>query len=304
MAGDADTLLDRRLLKRRMTWWRTLAVVLGTALAVLAITRTAGLGGRDYVARLTIKGIITQRPDQDDALDKLLRDGHAKALIVRIDSPGGTVVGGEALYLRLRRVAAKKPVVAVMGTLAASAAYMGAIGADHIVAHRGTITGSIGVILQTTNIKGLLDKLGISTEAIKSGPLKAVPSPFEPISDQARAAMRAVIMDVHAMFVDLVAERRGLARPAVVKLADGRIFTGRQALAAKLVDRIGGETEARAWLASKHGVGAGLPVKDIDPKVRRFPFWPTIGSWLGEKTLFTERLTLDGLVSLWHPDLR
>ncbi len=234
------------------------------------------------------------------ALEEIAKNSRIKALIVHIDSPGGTFVGGEQLYDALRDIAAHKPVVAVMGTVAASAGYMAAVAGDRIFAHQGTITGSIGVIMQTTDITVLLDKLGISAEAIKSTPLKASPSPLEPLSDEARAASQAIIDDMYGLFVEMVAKPRGFDMSRARALADGRVFTGRQAVANGLIDAIGGEAEARDWLAAERDIPRNLPVLDviIDHPVED---WLANARVLSQKMLFPERLTLDGLISLWHP---
>ncbi len=299
MTLDADVLLDRQRLKRRLFWWRTLAIVTLASLAIVAAGRLGRLPGQDHVARLLISGIILDDPARDDMLRDLADDGAVRALVVRIDSPGGTVVGGETLYLSLRRVAAHKPVVAVMGTTATSAAYMAALGADRIVAHEGTLTGSIGVLLQSADVTGLLQKLGITAEAIKSAPLKAVPSPLEKLTGEGRAATRSVVMDMYAMFVDLVAERRGLERAETLSLADGRLFTGRQALDKRLIDALGGENEALEWLFQAHGVPMGLPIHDVSISYDESFLVGAISSMV-QKTKLIERLTLDGLISLWQ----
>lgn len=301
MALEPDAIVDRRRMKRGLLVWRTLAVALAVTLIVVLVGRFGDRG--DYVARISVSGVIAQDLERDRILRDITSDSHAKALIVRINSPGGTVVGGEALYHGLRAVGKVKPVVAVMDTLGTSAAYMTALGADRIFARQGTITGSIGVILQVTEFSGLLKKLGVSTESVKSGPLKAVPSPFEPLSQAGREAARAVVMDIFDMFVDLVAERRGLARRDALRLSDGRVYTGRQALATKLVDALGGEADARSWLASERGIHENLPIRDVKPDFSFSP-WRAAISILTEKTVFSETLTLDGLVSLWHPELQ
>ena len=303
MAADTDALLDRRRLKRRLTLWRLLAIT-AVVMAVIAFTGDAeDLLGRPYVARISVSDIIFDDAWRDRVIADIAKDDEVKALIVRIHSPGGTVVGGESLYLGLRAVARNKPVIAVIGELGTSAAYMTALGADRIIARTGSITGSIGAILQTTDVTGLLEKLGIKPEAIKSGPLKAEPNPFEPMTEQTRSAIRAVVMDVFGMFVELVEKRRKLPREAVLELADGRIFTGRQALAEGLIDGLGGESDARDWLAETHGISASLPVKEVNIDQDE-EFWPDLVDGLVGKALFSERLRLDGLVSLWHPVLR
>ncbi len=264
MTHDSDILVDRRRLKRGLVLWRALAIIALVGAVLVGVVRFQGLAVREHVARLTVDGLIVADPELVEALVELAENARAKALIVRIASPGGTFVGGESLYHALRKVAKEKPVVAVLGTVATSAGYMTAIGADRIFAHEGTITGSIGVLMQTTDITGLLGKLGISAEAIKSGPLKAVPSPFEPLTDEARAATQAIIDDMHVVFISMVAERRGLADDRARELADGRIYSGRQALEFQLVDAIGGIAEARKWLADEKGIAESLPTQDVE----------------------------------------
>ncbi len=310
MAFDADMRTDRLRLKRWLSIWRALFVLAVLVVAVVLLSRT-GLSTGDRIERLVVDGVITENRERDEALSKLANDPRVKALLVVIDSPGGTVVGGEALYERLRMVAAKKPVVTVMGTVAASAAYMTAIAADRIYARQGSLTGSIGVIMQTADVTGLLTKLGISTEAIKSAPLKATPSPLEPMTDEVRAAARKVIDDMFDMFVSMVAERRSLSREKALELADGRVFTGRQALDLGLIDAIGGEEQAKLWLAEKDPAMKDLPVQDLPIPDPEDDSWPAgrAFSWalnriFNGKTQISERVTLDGLVSVWHPNLR
>jgi len=300
---ESDVLFDRRRLKRRLVAWRVAAIVAAVTVVLASVARFDGILDRDYVARYTVDGLIIDDPEVFEALAEIARDPHAKALIVRIDSPGGTFVGGEMLFEVLRQVAEAKPVVAVMGTVAASAGYMVAVASDRIYARQGTITGSIGVIMQTTDITGLLEKIGVSAEAIKSAPLKAVPSPLEPLSDEARAATQAIIDDMQGLFTAMVAERRGFGEDRVRTLADGRVYSGRQALANGLIDAIGGEAEARDWLSTEMDVAADLPAEDVTIGDDAEAWLPELRG-LSEKMLLSERLTLDGLVAVWHPDLR
>lgn len=303
MSLDADRIVDRRRLKRRLTAWRIVAVVAIATTAAVAIGRDRVVPSRDHVARLVIEGLIVDDPWREDTLADVAEDESAKALLVRINSPGGTVAGSEALYRRLRAVAVVKPVVAVMAETATSGGYMTALGADRIIARAGSLTGSIGVILQTADVTRLLDKLGIKPEAVKSGPLKAQPNPMEPFADDARAAIAGTVLDLHDMFVDLVADRRGIDRMSARELADGRVFSGRQALAKGLVDAIGGEPEARAWLAESKGIPMSLPVTDVKIAREGWSWRDVVEDTVG-KSVFSERLRLDGLVSVWHPSLR
>ncbi|MFQ5984298.1 MAG: signal peptide peptidase SppA [Alphaproteobacteria bacterium] len=303
MPVDADVIADRRRLKRRLSLWRVAAIVAGVALAVVLVQPFEDILKKDHVARLRVEGLIVSDPQREAALAAVADEARAKALIVRIDSPGGTFVGGEALHRALLDVAREKPVVAVLDTVATSAAYMAALAADHIVTRQGTVTGSVGVMLQTTEITGLLEKLGVSAEAIKSTALKATPSPLEPLTDEGRAAARAVVDDMHGLFVTMVADRRALAPAEAEAVADGRVYTGRQALERKLVDALGGEAEARDWLDEAKGVPTSLPVREVTIE-RPGEFWRQFVTGLVGKTLLPERLTLDGLVSFWHPDRR
>ena len=304
MPLSADEVIDRRRLKRRLTLWRVIAVVAIVAIVVVAVGRfkDSGFASKDYVARVGVNGIITTNLTRNDALQRISNDKNAKALIVRIDSPGGTVVGGEDLFWSLRAISKQKPVVAVFGSLGTSGAYMTALGADRIFAREGSITGSIGVILQSTDLTGLLEKLGVKPVSIKSSPLKAQPNPLEPLSKEARKATEEVIGDIYQMFVDMVASRRNIDMDRARALADGRVFTGRQGLKVGLIDAIGGEEEARAWLSNMRKIDLTLPIKDIKISKQR-KIWQALFQGVFGKTLFSERLTLDGPISLWHPKL-
>lgn len=302
MSIDADWLVDRRRLKRRLAWWQVAAVVAVTIAGLAAVGRFEAFFERDHVARIVVSGIIVEDEDRDQALAELAKNAAARAVLVRIDSPGGTVVGGETLYRRLRQIAEHKPVVAVMGELATSAAYMTAIGSDWIIAREGTLTGSIGVIIQAADFTGMLDKLGIKPETVKSSPLKAQPNPLEPFSPAAREATQRVVADVYQMFSGLVQQRRHLSGDQLAAVADGSIFTGRQAHANGLIDAIGGEDEARSWLESARGVAASLPVRDITLDETERKIVDLFGAAV-KKALFSERLNLDGLISVWHPDV-
>lgn len=300
MAIDTDFLIDRRRLKRQLTTWRLAAVLLAVAAGFLLGAHLLDWRISSYVARLNIHGVIASDPDRDQALAGIVDNDRVKALIVVIDSPGGTVVGGESLYARFRSVARQKPVVVVMGDVATSAAYMAALGSDRIIAREGTVTGSVGVILQTADVTGLLERIGVKPETIKSTALKAQPNPFEAFTPEAREATRKVVLDIYQSFLDLVRERRQLALGQLAAVADGRIFTGRQALANGLIDEIGGEEEARAWLGAAKRIDPDLPTRDLNIERAEERLSDIVGA-IAEKVLTSERVRLDGLVSLWHP---
>jgi len=321
MSMTADQIVDRRRLRRKLSFWRVLGFL---AVLIIIVGGYVAFAGRDafplvseaQIARVTISGFITDDRERNELLARLAHSDNVRGVIVAIDSTGGATAGGESLYENLRRLAAAKPTVATVGTFGASAAYMAAIATDHIVARRSSITGSIGVIFQYPEVSKLLDNLGVRVEEEKSAPLKAEPSPFKPASPEARAVLQGVIRDTYDWFVDIVAERRKLSRPDALTLADGRIFTGRQAVAANLVDEIGGEDVAVAWLGTK-GVDIKLPVRDWKPSRSGggvFSFADAAVLWVAQRVgispdllrggvldrILPQSLKLDGLLSVWQ----
>ena len=301
MSLDPDRLLDRRRLKRGIAVWRALAVAALVALALGGAAIFLPGDGGERVARLWISGLIVDDPERDEIIAALRDDDAVKAVVMRLDSAGGTAVGGEALHLSLRSLAEAKPVVAVLGTTATSAAYMAALAADRILAREASLTGSIGVLFQTAEFTALLEEIGIRAEAIRSGPLKGKPAPFERLDEGTRQAVTGMVADIHEYFLRLVMELRALDRETALALSDGRVFTGNQAVEAGLVDAIGGEDEARAWLARARGVPATLPADDVAPRDEG-GLVGLLGAAL-ERFPPVRRLALDGLIAVWHPDL-
>lgn len=317
MVMRADDLIDRRRLRRKLTFWRIAALVIaaiGLASAAAWMLREDFGTGVNHIAKVRIEGTITEDEELLERLEKIRKSSAVKGVILAIDSPGGTTAGGEAIFDGVRKLAADKPVVAQVGTLAASAGYMIASATDHIVARQSSIVGSIGVLVQFPDVTGLMDKLGVKLEEVKSSPLKAEPSPFNPTTDEERAMIRSMIMDSYDWFVGLIDERRPLTRSEVAAVADGSVFTGRQALQKKLVDELGGEDEAVGWLATK-GVDGSLEVVEWKAKnggwflsseavagaLARLVGLPDQGAAL-IKEFGGERLFLDGLLSVWQPE--
>jgi len=319
MAFETETALDRRRLRRRLTWWRAFAVIAGLAafgLLVFSSTEGSVLTERRQIARVSLQGLITEDRDLLKLLKKLADAKQVAGVILFVNSPGGTTTGGEALYEGIRDLAKAKPVVAQFGTLATSAAYIAGLATDHIVARGNTITGSVGVIFQWAEVSQLLDKLGVKMNEIKSGPLKANPSPFQPLDEAGKSVAEQMVAESKRWFVGLVASRRGIDTGAVGGLEQGRVFSGREALSFKLIDEIGGEGEAVKYLEEKRDVPKGLKVIDWKPK--RDNEWGlfalsmrALGSLLGERiaggiaSVFdSERgvggMRLDGLVSVWQ----
>lgn len=319
MSLDVDQIVDRRRLRSKLTFWRVVGVI---ALVVAVGAGAYAAVGRPFrestphVARIAIGGLIRNDRERVELIEKIGKS-KAAAVILAIDSPGGTVTGSEQLYDALRRLAQKKPVVAVVEGVGASGAYIAAMGADHIIARRNAIVGSVGVIFQYPNVTELLKTVGVTVEDIKSSPLKASPNPYTPTTPAARAAIDSLVMDSYGWFRGLVAERRKLSDAKLAQATDGRVFTGRQALELQLVDEVGDERTARAWLAREKGV----------PESLRTRTWhmPGMGDEFGwlrgsvEQTLGAvglgalaplaaqlagdawERAQLDGLLAVWHP---
>jgi protease IV len=326
MSLDADSIVDRRRMRRKLTFWRVFAILIaiGAVIAIGAMLRTPAaslLTGTPAgsIARVSITGLIRVDQERVEALERLGKS-RARAVILHINSPGGTSAGSEQLHDALLRLKAQKPLAVVVDGLAASGAYIAAIAADHIIAQETSLVGSIGVLFQYPNLGDLLKTLGISVEQIKSSPLKAAPNGYEPTSPEARAAIEAIVLDTYAWFRGLVKSRRQLDEAALTQVADGRVFTGRQGLALKLVDELGDEKAAIAWLAKEKNIDPKTPVRDyrlrdrlgdlsflgaatvtmldvmgLGAIARRMEEWGTLQA--------VERLNLDGLLALWHPPL-
>ena len=311
---DPELLTDRRRIRRKLSFWRVMTVLALIALVAGLMLQYDGPGRRgDHIARIDISGVITDDQTLVELIEDAAESSAAKGIVVSISSPGGTTYGGERIHNALVKARQSKPVVADIHTLAASAGYMIAASADHIVAGESSIVGSIGVIFQYAQAGELLDKIGVSFEEIKSSPLKAEPSPFHEASEEAKAMIRSMVLDSYDWFVDLVAEGREMERAQVLALADGSIFTGRQGLENGLVDALGGEAEIRAYLKTR-GVTDGLEIVEWTPPDE------TSGLLLGSgaaslvqqllgapQTISSEidrltggKLFLDGLVSVWQ----
>ena len=324
MSLDADTIVDRRRMRRKLTFWRVLAVLLaiGALMAAGAALRMPGTGlltggASPAIARISINGLIRSDQERVEALARLEKS-PAPAVIVHINSPGGTTAGSEQLHDSLMRLREKKPLVVVVDGLAASGGYITAIAGEHIVAQETSLVGSIGVLFQYPNVADLLKTLGIKVEEVKSSPLKASPNGFEPTSPEARAAIESLVLDSYAWFKNLVKVRRNLDDAGIERVADGRVFTGHQGVPLKLVDEIGDERVAVAWLAKEKHIDPNTPVRDyrLRDRLSDLPFLRIAAIAALDAAGLTsfaqrfedlssvqamERVNLDGLLALWHP---
>jgi protease-4 len=268
MQFSPEQIIDRYKLKSQISSWRLIALII---LALLLWTMFDGrkstgqnkVYGRQYIGRVFINGVILDEFERVESLKKIANDKDVKALIVHINSPGGSFVGGQNLYYALKKVATKKPVVAVMGEMATSGGYMAALGADYIFAREGTLTGSIGVIINSFEATELAEKLGIKLQILKSSIYKASPNPLEKLQPEAKLAIEDTIMDSYKVFALMVKERRGIPSEKLASIANGRVYTGKQAFELGLIDAFGGEDEAKEWLVKDKKVKAEVDIKDI-----------------------------------------
>lgn len=322
MSFEPDVIVDRRRIRRKLTFWRITAILAAIAgvVAVALLSTTGGrdaLRGKNAIARVKIDGLIRSDQTRVEALERL-ETSKAPAVIVHINSPGGTTAGSEQLYDALVRLKAKKPLVVVVEGLAASGGYIAALASDHIVAQQTSLVGSIGVLFQYPNISELMKTVGVKVEEVKSSPLKAAPNGFEPTSPEARAALEMLVKDSYAWFRGMVKERRAMDDAQTDKVADGRVFTGRQAVDLKLIDQIGDEKTAVAWLVAQKKIDSGTPVRDykLSPRFGDMTFLRAAGfvvmdavglSDLARRfeqagvVAAADRLGLEGLLALWQP---
>lgn len=317
MSLETEAVLDRRLLRRRLGWWRGLALVaVLLAIGVAASVASENVSSTKQIARVSIEGMITEDRDQLRMFKKIAEDKKVAGVILFVNSPGGTTAGGEALFEAIQNVTKSKPVVAQFGTVAASAAYIAGLATDRIVARGNSITGSVGVIFQWPEVTQLMDKLGVKVNEIKSGPLKANPSPFQPLDAAGKSNAEKMVAETQRWFLGLVATRRGVDTKAIEGLEQGRVFSGREAVGFKLVDQLGGEADAVAWMEQQRNVPKNLKIVDWKPKkesdwgVGRLSLAAVV-ALLGASAADTvaevlqrqpilARLRLDGLVSVWQ----
>ena len=223
----------------------------------------------DKVAVVRVSGIILDSADVIEELKEYSNDRSVKAVVLRVDSPGGGVAPSQEIYEEVVKIKAKKKVVVSMGSVAASGGYYISAPADSIVANAGTLTGSIGVIMEIPNVSNLMSKIGVETQVVKSGRHKDMASLFKSLTPEEKAILQTVLDDVHDQFIEAVSESRGMKPEAVRKLADGRIFTGRMAKELGLVDELGNLEDA-IMLAGKLAGIKGEP--DVIYKEEEFSF--------------------------------
>ncbi len=258
-----ERLLRRPFRKRRPVVFWSLVLLPLAALALLAaglLSDGDGLASEPSLALVKVKGAIGDVSEELDWIARISREEMVLGVLVRVDSPGGGAAASQELYWALKRLGESKPVAVSMGGVAASGGLMVAMAGERIFAGPSTVTGSIGVRMDIPQVRELMARLGLGRETLTTAPYKDAGSPLRPLSPKERAYLSSVLEDMHGQFVDLIADSRGMAREKAAALADGRVFTGRAALEKGLVDELGGQEEARAWLCGRTGVDIDQPL--------------------------------------------
>ncbi len=254
-----------------------------------------------FIAKISIQGIIQDRKDIIDQLEELSENNNVKGLIIVVNSPGGTYVGSKEIHDSIRNIGKKIPTVVYMREMATSGGYLASLSSDRIYGNEGTITGSVGVILQTADISELLSKLGINPIIIKSGKLKAVPNPAEKIDDEKLDYLKSVIEMMQKEFLNIVKKRRNISNSTLELVSDGRILTGKQAKDLKLIDEVGTEKDALAWLRNEAGLDKNVKVKDLSSQndIREILNL----SFLKKKINYFNQNFYNGFFAIWAPGL-
>ena len=255
----------------------------------------------NFIAKITVEGIIKDRNDILEQLKDLDKDQNVKGLITIINSPGGTYVGSKEIHESIKKISKKIPTVAYMREMATSGGYLVSLSSDRIFGNEGTITGSIGVILQTADISQLLGKLGINPIIIKSGDLKAVPNPAEEMDEKKLNYLKDIIRKMQKEFLNLVKKSRNISSSTLDLVSDGRIVTGKQAKDLKLIDAVGTENDALSWLKKEAGLDDEVRVKDLSiqsdiTKLLNFSF-------LKKKINYFNQNFYNGFIAIWTPGI-
>ena len=227
---------------------------------------------KPFIAKIYLEGMITSESNLVEKIDQLKQKQNLKGILLTINSPGGTFVSSKEIYDTLKFFDEKIPVAIYMKEVATSGAYLVSLGADQIFANTGTITGSVGVILQTADISVLLNKIGVSPLVIKSGDLKAIPNPLEKTNDEQIKYIKNVVLLMQEEFSKIVKLERELTWDNLEKISDGRIFTGNQAKEINLIDEIGAENDAIDWIKKKAGLDDNIKIIDYAKEDSFFDF--------------------------------
>lgn len=254
MKQDISFLIERKNLLKNLSKWRIAAVVFLALIIITNISKNNFISKKKpYIAKVKITGMINDDDYRINKLNILKNSNNVEAVIIKINSPGGTFVGGERLYNTIKKISKKKPVIAIIGDQATSAAYLAAIGSDYIIASNGSLTGSVGVLLQAFEATNLAEKIGIKPIIIKSSSFKATPHPAEKFNQDDYNYLSKIVSQSKEIFLDIVkSERVNLTAESLKEISLGKVFIGKQAKELNLIDAIGDEKSALDWLKSKN----------------------------------------------------
>ena len=299
--------------RRKLFLWRIFSFLLVISLLYIFFSNPkTNISSKPHIANYNISGLLVNADQILEDLEYLDFEDNVKAIIITVDSPGGTTVSAEEIFLKIRSISLNKPIVVVMKNIATSGAYLFSIGADRIFARENTITGSVGVLLQWARIDQGLEKLGIEMKEVKSGKLKAEPDLFGESDEEALVLTQKIVDETYAWFLNLVTERRGIGDYVISLISDGRIFTGRQAVDLNLIDEIGGNREAKLWLIENREINTDLEILAYDQNkntnfielsVAKIMDYFNINSSYGDSLKNNLSLiSINGLLSIWqHP---
>ncbi len=305
MVIEPDTLSFYKRSLRNLKIWRFVSITLfAVVLSIIFFDKdffSDPISYKEYIAKFYIEGLITDNPHLENKLDKLSYDKNLKAVIVIIDSPGGTSFGGEFIFRKLDKLSSSGiPVVTIIRTIGTSAAYAVALGGDRIFALETSLIGSVGALIRSVDLTVLFERIGINPETYKSGKFKSIPSPTEKTSDEAKKMLNDSVNEVKNWFLTIIKEKRSISNDKLRDISSGGVYTGIQAKSLNLIDEIGGEPEAIQWLVKYKGINKNLAVIEIDKSPKNQRFWTSFFSFF-KKFLNSSNVSLDGFMSVWHP---
>ncbi len=306
MVNELDTISFHKRSRRNLKLWRILAVFFFVVILSLIIFDrnffVAPLSYQNHILRINVEGFIDDNPQLAIELDEIEKNKNIKAILVIIDSPGGTSFGGEFMFRKLNHISSSgTPVVSIIRTIGTSAAYAVALGGDRIFALETSLVGSVGALIRSADLSELYNKIGIKPEIFKSGEFKAIPSPAEKTTIEGIEIIQNSVNEVKNWFVRIIQENREISKQNLYEISKGGIYTGNQGLSINLIDEIGGEKEALIWLKNYKGITEDLPIIDLENTGKNQHFCCSFFSFF-KKFLYSSNESLDGFLSVWHPE--
>ncbi|MAR78821.1 MAG: signal peptide peptidase SppA [Rhodospirillaceae bacterium] len=306
MVNELDTISFHKRSRRNLKLWRMLAIIFFVIILSLFLFDknffVNPLKYQDHILRITVEGFIDDDRQLAMKLDEIEGNKNIKAIILIIDSPGGTSFGGEFLFRKLNNLSSSGiPVVSIIRTIGTSAAYAVALSGDRIFALETSLVGSVGALIRSADLSELFNKVGIKPEIFKSGEFKSIPSPIEKTPLEGKEVIQNSVNEVKNWFLRIIQEKREISKKNLSGISKGGVYTGKQALLINLVDEIGGEKEALIWLKDIKGITKDLPIIDLKNSSKNQDFCCSFFSFF-QKFLYSSNVSLDGFLSVWHPE--